>query len=146
MTPTESIVPTCIFCGPDCKVGYGYCHCKCGEKTKICTMTSRNFGVKQGFPCRYVLGHQGRIRPEILNAVPFKIEGVYCRLVPLSRGLWAIVNEEDYYCLMRWKWTSKWNEKGKCFYAYRHGVRVKDKGPQLWMHREILGLSPEDER
>jgi hypothetical protein len=146
MTPTNTILPTCIFCGVACRVGYGFCHCGCGGKTNNCTMTNRKFGVVRGKPCRYILGHQYRKRLPIENAVPFKVDGVYCRLVPLSRGLHAIVNAEDYGWLMKWKWFAKWDKKGNCFYAQRHDVRVKGIGRSISMHREIIAMSMDDPR
>lgn len=139
MTPTNPIVPVCIFCGPCCRVGYGHCHCKCGGKTKHCTMTSLKFGVTRGLPCKYILGHQGRIRPTIEKAVPFKIEGVYCRLISLTKKMYAIVDEDDYRWLMFWKWWAHWDQKGNCFYAVRKGW-VDRKSVMVRMHREILGL------
>ena len=144
MTPLEAIVPTCIFCGTNCKVGYGNCHCECGEQTKICTMTSRKFGVKQGYPCRYVLGHQSKIRPIIVDALPFKIDGVYCRLIPLTRGLWTIVDEVDYIWLMRSKWFAKQDKKGNCYYAVRHADG--NHKAHIYMHREVAGIIKPDHK
>ena len=144
MTHLEAIVPTCKFCGTNCKVGYGNCHCECGEQTKICTMTSRKFGVKQGYPCRYVLGHQSKIRPIIVDALPFKIDGVYCRLIPLTRGLWTIVDEVDYIWLMRSKWFAKQDKKGNCYYAVRHADG--NHKAHIYMHREVAGIIKPDHK
>jgi hypothetical protein len=105
-------------------------------------MTSRKFGVKQGYPCRYVLGHQSKIRPVIEDAKPFKIDDVYCRLIPLTRGLWAIVDEIDYYWLMKAKWFAKQDKKGNCFYAVRHADG--NHKTSVYMHREIAGIPKPD--
>lgn len=139
MTPSRNSIPSCIFCGPRCEFGYGKCHCGCGGFTKICTMTSRRFGVKQGHPCRFKLGHQGRIRVPLENSLPFKIDGIYCRLIPLNHGQYTIVNAEDYEPLMFWKWRAQWDRLGKRYYAVR-SKHVKGKTRTVWMHRQILGL------
>jgi hypothetical protein len=44
-------------------VPYGFCHCGCGEKTRISHMTDRHHGYVKGEPRRYVAGHHGRPYP-----------------------------------------------------------------------------------
>lgn len=39
---------------------YGYCHCGCGEKTKIATKPNNRYGHVKGEPVRYILGHSRR--------------------------------------------------------------------------------------
>ncbi len=41
-------------------IPYGYCHCGCGEKTKISFKTSIRHGYTKGHPVRYVMGHNRR--------------------------------------------------------------------------------------
>jgi thiol-disulfide isomerase/thioredoxin len=41
-------------------IPYGYCHCGCGEKTKICPITDRSKGRVKGEPYRYLQYHARR--------------------------------------------------------------------------------------
>ena len=73
-------------------------------------------------------------------AHPFKLDGAYCRLIPISRGFYVIVNQEDYEWLMQWRWQAHQSETNMKWYAVRR-VRTDDgKLGTIWMHREILGL------
>jgi hypothetical protein len=145
MTPSENIVPPHqCYCGRDnCVVPYGYCHCLCSEETRISTITHKQHKWIEGQPILYVYGHSKRIRllPEI--AVPFKLEGVYCRLIPLSSGFYTIVDENDYAWLMQWKWYAVIKSHG--VYAARGGKQVNGKREAaIYMHRQILGLGTGD--
>lgn len=60
-------------------------------------------------------------------------------LIPLSRGLVAVVDEEDYPALSRHRWCAKDRRDGK-FYAVR-GRPMPGRG-LIKMHREILGVGP----
>jgi hypothetical protein len=84
---------------------------------------------------RYILGHVNRQRPVIEEASPFKIDGVYCRIIPLTNNLWAIVDASDYEWLMQWKWCARWSKCTRSFYAIR-GSNHKT----IYMNRVILGL------
>lgn len=79
--------------------------------------------------------HGNRIIPVIEYAAPFKIEGIYCRLVPLSQGQYCIVWESDYAWLMRWKWWAAWSKSSRCFYAVRDENRKR-----VFMHQMISGI------
>ncbi len=61
------------------------------------------------------------------------------KLIPLTRGLFTKVDDEDYDWLNQWKWFAKKSNGG--FYACRT-IRLgyKKRGNQL-MHRLILGLN-----
>ena len=88
------------------------------------------------------LPYHRRDCPILEDAVPFKIEGVYCRLISLTRGLYAIVDAADYEWLMQWKWYAL-KAKPNGFYAYR--TEFKDgKRIAVPMHRQILGLVQDD--
>lgn len=39
------------------EIPYGYCHCGCGQKTNIATVTVRKYGWIRGEPKRYIHGH-----------------------------------------------------------------------------------------
>lgn len=131
----------CVCGDSGCAVPYGFCHCGCGSKASICKMTSKEYNVIAGFPNRFIQGHQRRIRPVIESAVPFKIEDVYCRLIPLGDGYYAIVDAADYEWLMQWKWYKAWSSTTKSYYVLRTAERVNRKRNRpLSMHRQIMGL------
>lgn len=54
--------------------------------------------------------------------------------IPLTRGKYAIVDDEDYVYLSQFSW----HDGGR--YAIRHTSR-KDGHRPVWMHREIIGVS-----
>lgn len=57
------------------------------------------------------------------------------KLIPLTQGLFAKVDDEDYRWLVQWKWCVKRSEK--TFYAARSiGPRLNQE--QISMHRLIL--------
>lgn len=129
----------------------GLCACGCGGKTSIATRGYKRRNQKKGEPWKFIHGHFNRIRPAIEDAVPFKIKGVYCRLIPLSMGLYAIVDAIDYEWLMQWKWCAQRRRKGERHYASRsvcvEGTGVR-KSRTIYMHREIAEragmILPED--
>jgi hypothetical protein len=134
VTPQDQIIP------------YGLCHCGCGGKTTISDYTRAREGYSQGEPKKYISGHhalQGRV--DLSAAVPFKIAGVYCRLIPLTQGQFTIVNSDRYEFLVRWKWYAAWNPSTRSFYAVRSGERFSGKKRKtVKMQRVILGLGPND--
>jgi hypothetical protein len=142
--PCDSNVARCV-CGDDqCAIPFGLCHCGCGEKTEISPQTVTRDGWIKGVPRRFVFNHHGRKRIVPEDAPPFKIEGVYCRLIPLTRGQHAIVDAADYEHLMRWKWHAQWCPATNSFYAYRNLSLGNRRQHRIGMHREILGLMPGD--
>jgi len=145
--PTRFTLPSnlCICRNPLCTVPYGLCHCGCGQETKIATKSDNKSKTIHSRPLRFIAGHQGFRRPQIEDAAPFKIDGVYCRLIPLTQGQHAIVWESDYRWLMQWKWSAKWSNDTHTFYAYRMGREGKTRFP-VYMAREIMGLSRGDKR
>lgn len=62
--------------------------------------------------------------------------------IPLTRGKFTLVDDSDYYKLMRYKWYAhKIGIKDK-YYAYRSIVKEK-KGFSIGMHQQILGFPPQ---
>lgn len=61
--------------------------------------------------------------------------------IPLSRGQFAVVDDEDYEFLMQWKWS--FQARG---YAWR-GVGSSKSGNYraVWMHRQILNPREDQE-
>ena len=75
---------------------------------------------------------------------PFRNDGVSCKIIPLNRNYFTIVNANDYDWLMQWKWTAYCQPKGNV-YAMRDGVTNGERH-RLYMHRVILGLEFGDPR
>lgn len=48
-------------------VPYGFCHCGCGEKTKLAATTANDRGHVKGEPLRYVHGHHKRKGPRYVE-------------------------------------------------------------------------------
>lgn len=61
------------------------------------------------------------------------------KLLPLSRGLFAQVDDEDFEWLNQWKW-SVYDTRGKTLYAKRL-VYKNGKQKTLKLHRVILGIT-----
>lgn len=131
MTPQDPTIP------------HGFCHCRCGQRTNIATVTNRTLGHVKGEPHKYAPTHSSRCPRFILpvEAAPFKIEGVYCRLIPLTRDLHTIVWEIDYGRLAVRKWNAL-RTKGGAHYASRNAWQ--DELPagrteqKLFMHVALL--------
>lgn len=117
MTPLDATIP------------YSLCRCGCGNKTTI----------YRGQPRRTISGHQNKsiFAPEIAKA--FRIDGVYCRLIPLTQNQWTIVWEMDYLPLMRIKWQAQWNPCTRSFYAVG-----RFKGRVIRLNRYLAGLTNDD--
>lgn len=48
-------------------IEYGYCHCGCGERTKISTRTHSKYGWVKGEPLKYLFNHDKRfVGPEYI--------------------------------------------------------------------------------
>lgn len=60
--------------------------------------------------------------------------------IPLSLGLVALVDDEDFTYLSQWAWYAKSN-RYKSFYVKRT-LRVNGKSFYVAMHRQILGAPP----
>lgn len=43
-------------------IPYGYCHCGCGQRTRIAPVTRKDTGDLKGEPKRFLYGHASRIR------------------------------------------------------------------------------------
>ena len=144
MTAPRKSVALCICGKLTCGIPFGYCHCRCGLLAPLAPRTKRPQKMIAGMPVQFICGHQGRKRIPSERALPFKIEGVYCRLIPLTLGYWTIVWESDYEYLMQWKW---WANKGNRvkYYAVR-----KTYSEGVWttipMTDQIMGPPPKGKR
>ena len=59
--------------------------------------------------------------------------------IPLTKGLVALVDDEDYARLSQFKWYAQTNKRIN--YAVRRGARANGRTPMIWMHREILSAA-----
>ena len=147
--PQKQTIPppqTRCLCGnADCHIPYGYCHCGCGNKTMIASRTHCKSGSYKGRPLRFLRHHGHSIAPCLLDAKPFKIDGEYCRFIPLTKGLITIVSVDDYEKLSAHRWQAHLSPTSKSFYAVRSAV-INGKQHRIAMHREILGLKVGDLR
>ena len=70
--------------------------------------------------------------------------------IPLSRNLFALVDDEDFEWLNQWKWKAHWEPAMGAYYANRQvylgGGRDNPKYRAIIMHREIMGLAFGDRR
>jgi hypothetical protein len=113
------------YCGESgCLIIYGECHCGCGDTTWVATYSSAPYGYKKGVPVLFSHGHSCRIKPQIEDAVPFKIGGAYCRLIPLTKGYYSIVLASDYLWLSQWRWVARKSRRGHV-YAVRGAQKNK---------------------
>ncbi|MBN1393207.1 MAG: HNH endonuclease [Sedimentisphaerales bacterium] len=64
--------------------------------------------------------------------------GFAFRRIPLTMGLYALVDPEIYYRLNKYEWTAA--PSGETYYAMRIDF-VKHKYAPVWMHKEILKVS-----
>ena len=61
--------------------------------------------------------------------------GYTFRRIPLTRGLYAIVDAQDYHRLRQRKWQV---QTGTCTYYATSTVFIKGKRRRIWMHRCLL--------
>lgn len=60
------------------------------------------------------------------------------KLIPLSQGQFAQVDDDIYRFLIHWKWSAKYDKHTKTYYAFR-AFWVNKKCYQVLMHRFIFG-------
>lgn len=129
----------CAACGNfACDIPFGICHCGCKEFAPVAKWQSKKRGHVKGMPHRYVRGHDAILyRPDMSGAKAFKIDGVYCRLISLPHGYYAIVWESDYDRLMQWRWIAR-RDKGGKIYATRYEKDENGKQYPISMQFEIM--------
>lgn len=66
--------------------------------------------------------------------------------IDLTQGQHAIVDDEDYQWLSKWKWYAWWSPSNRSFYAARMSRLANGKRHVVYMHRQILGLEKGDNR
>jgi len=140
-------VAACICGDPECRIPYGFCHCGCGGKAPISPANSHDYGWIKGAPKKFIFPHRIVLRTFKHNLGPFKIDGVYCWLIPLTHGQISLVDDADYRVISTYKWAAVWHEEIKGYYAVRIEPKANRKsGRPIYMHRQILGLGFGDPR
>lgn len=81
-----------------------------------------------------------KMKPVLEDAAPFKIEGTYCRLIPLTMGYFVIVQADQYEHLMQWKWHAQ--KARRTVYAARYERMPDGKRVHIDMHRQLKGFPP----
>ena len=55
------------------EIPYGFCHCGCGQRTRLATQNHTQFGYVKGQPLRFINGHQVRYRVQPIQlTLPFE--------------------------------------------------------------------------
>jgi hypothetical protein len=132
----QAVVPRSIT------IPHGFCHCGCGQKTRISPRTNASRGYTKGQPIPFINGHTHGTRPVYESCPPFKIDGELCRIIWLTKGYFCIVNAEDYEHLWNYKWFAAIKDNG--VYAARNAL--KGESPNIiYMHREIMKTPASEE-
>lgn len=76
------------------------------------------------------------------NALPFKMDGIYCKLIPLTQGQFAIVDADDFNHLNQMRWCAWWNPKTESYYAVTRLTRVDGKSVTIHMQRYLCFVFP----
>lgn len=111
------------------------CACGCGGEFQEWNYRGKLRGQKK----RFIQGHNRP--PRTKRKRPMIIMGDIA-MVPLTRGVNAIIDSSDANLLNKWDWCVEWHPDGRK-YAARHEFKggVKRK---ISMHRMIFGASRED--
>jgi hypothetical protein len=83
-----------------------------------------------------VLQHPSASSRDLDWRSPVPAEDSTTRLIPLTKGQFAIVDAADFESLSKWKWHAWFNKTGNTWYA-RRSVFIGGKGVVL-MHRQIM--------
>ena len=152
MTSPKGILQSskiCVCGSQNCAIPYGFCHCGCGGKAPISKGTDRRLKSYKGKPRRFIPYHYRSLSkvPRLEDVSTFKIDGDRCRLIALTRGQYAIVDESRFEYLMDsvvGGWHALWDKTVGSFYAVGT-IKGKDgKMCRVTMHRLLLGLTRGD--
>jgi hypothetical protein len=62
------------------------------------------------------------------------------KLISLTQGQFAKVDDADFEWLMQSKWCARWDKEAQCYYAVRADWS-SGRGQTVYMHRLILGAT-----
>jgi hypothetical protein len=129
----DSSICVCGF--QNCLIPFGTCHCGCGEKTRIASVSQVTKRWHRGEPMPYLAGHairgkkiakkpQNETRKEI-------VEGIPCIWILLSKNQWGLICESDYELVRTYRWH--------CVSGYAY-TTLPDCAGNLAMHCLIMGV------
>lgn len=84
------------------EIPYGYCHCGCGQRTKIVKWTNTKWGHVKGEPHQYVIGHRA----------------AHTARRPLEQMFWERVEKRGQDDC--WQWTGTLSKRGYGAIKYDH--------------------------
>lgn len=107
----------------------------------ICPTCKREFRVRIKRQQRVFCSRQcQRGIPPLSEPTAEELSGGY-RLIPLSRGQFAMVDAGDYEWLMRWKWSALWSAKTKSYSVVRNEWDNGTIVARIIMARAIVGAT-----
>lgn len=62
--------------------------------------------------------------------------------IPLTQGQVALIDDEDFEIVSRYKWCASWDQSINSFYATAHTPRHNGRRTTLRMHRLIMNAQP----
>jgi len=62
--------------------------------------------------------------------------------IPLTQGQIALIDDEDYEIVSRYKWSARWSPCTNSFYAITNTPSIRGKRKTLLMHRLIMDAQP----
>ena len=119
-------------------VPYGYCHCGCGQKTRISPRTDRTYGYVQGEPRKYVLGHNGKTQP---NEWQWD-DTQECYRVSLPSDDYMLVDASDMDIAKQFHWQVN-TQRGKTGYVFHTRKKGDGTSGSVYLHR-LLTDAPID--
>lgn len=130
---------TCVCGDSNCLIPVGKCHCGCGQSAPISKTHDPSRRLFSGRPCRFIKGHIKCDRVQTYDEMRFKIDGIPCRLIALTKCQLCIVTEKQYESVSKHRWCAVWCKDVGGHYAKRSEEKNGDHRTIL-MHRELLGL------
>ena len=129
------------------QIPYGFCHCGCGNKAPVSSRTDNGFGWVKGQPKKFIFGHRLVTRHIGDGAGPFKIDGVYCRLLAGTQGMFGIVDDVDFADASEFFWHSRYKKSSHSWYLERSLPMINGRRPKkIGLHQQILSLPKGDQR
>lgn len=146
MTHPTTPILTCNYCGPDCAIPFGLCHCGCKRRTGLAFKSNPRRGDIGGLPVKFVRGHaRVQSRPDTDAMPPFEFMETTCRLVALTKGQFATVEASRYEEFSQYFYQAKFRFRGSGgYYAARHATGEGTEEATFYMHREVMGVGPDD--
>lgn len=74
------------------EISFGFCHCGCGQKTRLAHQSHTKMGWIKGQPIRFIVGHTFKGRRDLSVSPPFYLDGELTVRVPVTRGKFALVD------------------------------------------------------